>query len=136
MNVWILLTFALVLAGIGIAVRWEKKRQILAALKSRRNLTDDEIYEQYYASSSLGKAIVLELWHEVADALRTPAGFMRPTDRFGKEVGAYWITSEELDVLGVAARQRANRQGIAIDMKLIRTIDDYVRQLARGNNQD
>lgn len=130
MNTWLAATAALLLGGLGFSVRGLMKRKADSLLEGREALTDDEIYQRFYASSSLGKETVIGLWHEVAHVLRVPAGRLRPTDKFGKEVGAYWITSEELEVLGATAQQRANRQGVAVDLASIQTVDDYVRQLA------
>lgn len=134
MSAWIAATAALLLVGVGFAVRGLKKRKAAALLEGRESLTDDEIYQRFYASSGFEKAAVIELWHEVARVLRAPAGQLRPTDKFGKEVGTYWITSEELDVLGATAQQRANRQEIAIDLASIQTVGDYVKQLARSRS--
>ena len=130
MNIWIAVIAAFALAGLGFAVRSVKTRRSLSVLQEREALSDDEIYQRFYASSGLDKAIVIEIWHEVAHVLRVPAERLRPTDRFGKDVGAHWITSEELDALGVLAQQRAKRQGLPIDLASIETVDDYVNKLA------
>lgn len=95
--------------------------------------SDYEIYRRFYASSGLNKAAVIDMWHEVARVLRVPAERLRPTDRFGKDAGAYWITSEELDTLGVIAQKRAKRQGLIIDLASIETVDDYVKRFAVRN---
>ena len=56
---------------------------------------------------------------------------MRPTDEFGKDVGAYWdwITSEELEVLSILAQRRADSHNISIDLSKIDTVDDYIKKL-------
>lgn len=93
-------------------------------------LNYDEIYQQFYASSGLDKASMIEVWQEIAQVLKVPAERLRPTDKFGKDIGAYWITSEALDTLGELAQQRAKRLGIAIDLASIMTVDDYVKKLS------
>ena len=130
MNAWLALTSALLLGSLGFTVRRLIKPKAESLLEDREALTDDEIYQRFYASSGLEREAVAGLWHEVAHILRVPADRLRPTDEFGKDIGAYWITSEELDVLGETARRRANRKGAAVDLASIRTVDDYVRQLA------
>lgn len=130
MSIWIATAVALLLAGLAFAVRTTKKRKALATLTEREALTDDEIFQRFYASSSLEKGEVVELWREVAQTLGVPAERLRPTDRFGKDIGMHWITSEELDALGVLAQQRANRRGLTIDLSAIQTVDDYVKRLS------
>src|SRR3974377_555758 len=94
---------------------------VFARKNSRRTFDDratlsDEQICGYFADSGLPQPLVIELWREVANALRLPAGKLRPTDRFGRELGGYWITSDELDALGQIAAARARRQGTALDL--------------------
>jgi len=133
MSVWIAAIGAIALAAVGFAFRSRKKRQSLSALVRREALSDNEIYQHFYADSGLSKVAVMDVWHEVARVLCVPAERLRPTDRFGKDVGAYWITSEELDALGVVAQERAKRQGLTIDLASMETVDNYVKRLAPRN---
>jgi hypothetical protein len=130
---WIVAIGAVALAAIGFAVRSRKVKQSLSVLDTREALSDDEIYRRFYAASGLSKAAVIDVWHEVARVLRVPAERLQPTDRFGKDVGVHWITSEELDALGVVAQERARRQGLTVNLALIETVDDYVKCLAPRN---
>ncbi|WP_374088070.1 hypothetical protein [Methylomicrobium lacus] len=132
MELWIFLTIVVLLISLGLIVRATKKRNIDTALAAREALTDEEIYRRFYASLGLNKTEVIELWHEIAEILRVPAERMRPSDKFGKDIGTYWITSEELDILSTAAQQRAKLRGLTIDLASIKTVDDYVKRLARG----
>ena len=127
---WIAVIAAVALAAVGFAIRSRKARQSLSAFDTREALSDDEIYRRFYAASGLSKAAVIDVWHEVARVLRVPAERLQPTDRFGKDIGVHWITSEELDALGVVAQERAKRQGLTVDLALIETVDDYVKRLA------
>jgi hypothetical protein len=133
MSMWIAAIGAVALAAVGFVIRSRKVRQSLSALDTRDALSDDEIYRRFYATSGLSKAAVIDVWHEVARVLRVPAERLQPTDRFGKDVGVHWITSEELDALGVVAQERAKRQGLAVDLASIKTVDDYVKRLASRN---
>lgn len=130
MSMWIAVIAAVALAAVGFAIRSRKARQSLSEFDTREALSDDEIYRRFYAASGLSKAAVIDVWHEVARVLRVPAERLQPTDRFGKDIGVHWITSEELDALGVVAQERAKRQGLTVDLALIETVDDYVKRLA------
>jgi hypothetical protein len=132
MELWIFWTIVVLLVSLGLIVRATKKRNIDTALAAREALTDEEIYRRFYASIGLNKTEVIELWHEIAEILRVPAERMRPSDKFGKDIGTYWITSEELDILSTAAQQRAKLRGLTIDLASIKTADDYVKRLARS----
>lgn len=116
-----------------LAYEMIKRKLSLSALDTREALSDDEIYRHFYAGSGLSKAAVIDVWHEVARTLHVPAERLQPTDRFGKDVGVYWITSEELDTLGVVAQERAKRQGVTVDLASIETVDDYVKRLTPRN---
>lgn len=98
-------------------------------LQARQVLDDNALYSRYYADSGIPQARVLELWHEVASALRVSPGLLRPEDQFGKDIGAWSITSEDLDYLGQLAIKRAKVDGKSIDLQAIKSVDDYVRTL-------
>jgi hypothetical protein len=95
-------------------------------------MSDEAIYSTYYAESGLPKERVREVWNEIAFALKVPGDKIRPTDAFGKEIGSYLITSDEIDTLFEAAQKRAAVLGIAVEFSRIRTVDEYVRRLAVG----
>jgi hypothetical protein len=117
-----------IIASIASVLLGKKKSKTL--FDERPMLSDDEIYRQYFAEVGLPQALVLELWREVAGVLNLPAGKLRPTDRFGQELGGYWITSEELDALGDVAAARARRHNATLNLAEIKTLDEYVRRFA------
>ena len=123
---------AILIAVVGLAIPWNRRQVALTKLLARDALDDDAVYSRFYATAGLAKAEVLEVWHEVAETLRVPAGQLRPDDRFGKDVGTYWITSDDLDVLATKGRHRAQRLGLTIDFGQLGTVDQYVRCFARG----
>lgn len=96
-------------------------------LNERPDLSDDELFETYFKDSGLPKSVVVDLWDELANCLRVPRAKMRPSDTLGKEVGSYWITSEDLDALEVLAKRRAQRAGKPLDLSTIHDVGDYVR---------
>jgi hypothetical protein len=130
MNSWGVAVAILLIAVLGLIYRHVKSRASLTLLDEREELSNDEIYQKFYASTDLEKPIVIELWHEVADILEVPATRLRPSDKFGKDVGVYWITSEKLDELGVVAKKRAETLGKSIDLTAIDTVDAYVKTFA------
>lgn len=123
----------IVVLGLGVAASIASL--VLAKQKSKRlfddraALSDEEIY-RHFADVGLPQPLVLELWREVAHALHLPADKLRPSDRFGQELGGYWITSDDLDALGQVAAARARRQGATLSLAEIKTLDEYVRRLA------
>lgn len=106
--------------------RLRKSRSMLRWLDLRESLSDDEIFERYYFDRGLEKKAVLEIWHEIADTLGLPAAQLRPTDRFGQDIGAYLLTSEAIDALSTLALKRCKRQGLALNLSTIKTVDEYV----------
>jgi hypothetical protein len=131
MEVELVAVVVVLLGGAGLIVPWLRRRRAMAALNARESLSDDEVHRRYYASAGLQKDVVLELWHEVAVTLRVPPDKLRPEDRFGKEVGVYWITSEALDELASKGRKRGKASGLDVDLEKIGTVDGYIKTFAR-----
>jgi hypothetical protein len=124
----ILLAVIGTVVGVG-ARRWLRGAE-LRAVDNRIPLNEDAIYSNYYADAGYQKATVLELWNEIAATLKVPPGKLRPTDRFGKDIGTYLITSDAVDTLFERAQRRARQLHIAVDFAKITTVDAYVRALA------
>jgi hypothetical protein len=131
MTTILLAIVALAIGGLSMLMLLSRRRRTLAVLNDRASLDDDAIYTRYYAEAQLPKMLVLQLWHEVADTLKVPAAKLRPEDRFGKEIGTYWITSDDLDALAMKGRNRAKSLGLTIDFEKINTVDAYIRCLAK-----
>jgi len=123
----ILVIGAIVIAAIGFAIPWNRRQVALKNLLARDALDDEAVYSRFYASTGLPKAAVLEVWHDIADTLRVPADRLRPSDRFGKDIGVYWITSDDLDALAAKGRKRAKERGLSVDLEKLATVDEYVR---------
>jgi hypothetical protein len=128
---WILPVGVLLLGGFGgWGVRLLIHRKELGRLKKRESLDMEELYSRYYSTSGLSKISIWEMWNEIATTLKVPPEKLRPTDRFGDDVGADFPTSENLENLSDLARRRAQQRGINIRLEGLATIDDYVRALA------
>lgn len=102
-------------------------------LQEQQILDDGALYSRYYADSGISPTSVMELWREVAKALNVPSGLLRPEDQFGNDIGISSITSEDLDYLGQLAIERAKAGGRSIELRAIKSVDDYVRTLSFGN---
>ena len=116
-----------VLGAFGIPFVLHRKE--LDRLKAREPLDMEQIYARYYTASGLSKSAVAELWNEVATTLRLPAEKLRPADRFGEDVGTWFIFSDDLDSLAELGQNRAKRRGIKVRFETVATVDDYVRAL-------
>jgi hypothetical protein len=126
---WIVVGLAIV-GSRSVLARWWRRRRALAAIEYRGSLDDDAFYARYYGDSKLPKGLALQLLHEVAETLKIQATKVRPDDRFGKEIGNYWITSEDLDVLAAKGRERAKTLGAVVDLQKLSTVDEYIRCFA------
>jgi hypothetical protein len=129
-NLWIALGCGLVFFAIAMLLRQRKIKKANNALNNRESLTDEDIYMRFFASKGLEQSSVHELWHEIASILAVPPEKLRPTDLFGKDVGAFFITSEELDSLSQRASMRAKIQGRELNLSNIKTIGEYVEAFA------
>ncbi|WP_143708277.1 hypothetical protein [Ralstonia pickettii] len=130
MNLYLIAAFAIAVGGGAALLRRKRRQGSLHALSERESLSDAEIYKQFYAGGNFDEAAVRAVWNEIAETLRVPADKLRPTDKFGADIGASFITSEELDTLGELAAQRAARHGKEVDISAIATVDDYVKAFA------
>jgi hypothetical protein len=129
-----LVTGGLVIIGmLGVMVRWARRRRLAAALEGRESLDDQAFYGRYYAESKLPKDLVIELRREVVETLRVSAEKLQPGDRFGEQIGTYWTTSDDLDVLAAKGRNRAKALGLSVDLKKLATVDEYIRCFAKSS---
>lgn len=136
MSTQTLILIGLILIGtvwFGIAyLRANKKMKTL--VDARPSLSEDEIYERYYAGSGLKRDAVIEAWIEVARVLNLPAGQLRPEDRFGEEIVGRYAVDNELDELSELASKRFKAAGKEWTPEQIKTIGEYVEQLAALEN--
>jgi hypothetical protein len=104
------------------------------ALKNRPELTVGEIYDNYYADSSISRDAVGQALGEIAGDLSVPLGKLRPQDRFDVELGPTpgWEYDDDVSDVMARARRRLVDSGASQDLTPIRTVDDYVRLVARS----
>lgn len=126
-NMWKLISGILLLSSVFSFLGSMKTKKALSVLKSRKTLSNEEIYCSYYEQSGLSKDEFNCLWKEISDTLKIESGKIRPTDIFGKDIGLYFITSEELDLLFEVATKRAKEMRIPVNIDSIKTVDDYIK---------
>ncbi|AWH23187.1 MULTISPECIES: hypothetical protein [Stenotrophomonas] len=99
--------------------------------EERDELSAPDFYAQYYLDSGFEQETVIELLRHVADELRLPAGKLRSTDRFSKELspGQLHAWDAGYGVLIVEVQSLARKRGVAID-KRVASLDDYIRIMA------
>lgn len=129
---------ALTLGGLScLPVLWHfnPQRQRLKHLRSREDLPMDAIYDRFFSETGLQKSLVLEVWAEVATLLRVPAGKLRPSDRFDKELapGGVWLDLDKDAIqLNLAARDRLKQFGSKSDFSAAHTLRDYIELLCNA----
>lgn len=133
MNLYLIAAFVIAVGGGAALLRRKRRQASLQALSERESLSDAEIYRQFYAAGNFDETAVRSAWNEIAETLRVPADKLRPTDKFGADIGVSFITCEELDTLGELAAQRAAPHGKEVDISAIATVDDYVKAFAASS---
>jgi hypothetical protein len=127
-NVGVMLLIAL---GV-LAIPYLLRKKELDRLKGRDAIGAEELYARYYANSGLSETSVWEVWNEIATTLRVPPEKLRPTDRFGEDIGLYFGPSDHLDTLSELASKRAQRRQLDVRLEALDTVDDYVRAMAES----
>lgn len=85
-------------------------RKKIANFLKRESVSLQEIYQQYYFRKNINKLDFEELWIEVANALCLQPEKLKPTDKFGQDIGvAKWDDSESLDLLDELAFARQKK---------------------------
>lgn len=116
---------------MAVAQPVNKGSEVMSNLEDRDELSAPDFYAQFYLGAGLEQKTVIELLRHVADELRLPAGKLRPTDRFSKELspGELHAWDAGYGVLIVEVQSLARRRGVVID-KRVDSLDDYIRIMA------
>lgn len=123
------------LVGLGVAIVavrvWERQtsKSRRRTLQGRPDLTIDQIFECYYASTDVGLSVVREAFRDISETLDVPAGKLRPSDRFDVELGPT-VGWEYDDVVNDLVAHATQRLDALHDSTPVRTVDDYVRLTA------
>jgi hypothetical protein len=109
-----------------------EKRRVKRMFAERETLNNDSMYSLFYANSGLSAPFVAELLLEIAELLEISPGKLRPSDRFGHEIGMriFVRSSDVLDDLASIANRRAKKYNSSINLEDIKTVDEYIRRFA------
>jgi len=109
--------------GAYMMVRERRLRN--ASLGERPSLSEDQIYDEFYASSGLPRELVVRAWKETAGTLHIDAGKLRPSDEVKQLAAGGLQLQSDIDDLDVWLRvlSRKSRQ----NPDRLETIDDVVR---------
>src|SRR5580704_3259191 len=125
----VLFSFIVVCVAVAIWCVFPMRRRA-ARFRERVDLSPDEIYAKFFSQEERhGKALILDLWNEVAVILEVPPGKLRPTDRFDKELAPEkgWEYDDGIGVVNFVARMRLKKLGRAdVELNRIETLEDYV----------
>lgn len=91
----------------------------------------DDFCSQFYPGEDLPRERILDVLKNLSEALEIPAGKLRPSDRFLVELAPLkdtWGSVDDTDFSLILLTGRLQkRDGVRIDMKTVKTIDDYIR---------
>jgi hypothetical protein len=137
---WIIALVVLALgAGISLgaaAMSAKARRQKFAA---RPDLGLEGVYREYYAHEGIHQPTFARVWAECAETLGVPAGKLRPTDRFDRELKGLdrlQVTGDAVGYIFDDAAAAAERAGLPFDGATLATLDDLVRQLVQIKGRD
>lgn len=104
-----------------------------AKFASRKDLSFDEIYHEYFYKSNMSKQEVEELWIEAAKALKISPNKLRPSDSFDAELKYYIPLFPFIDLnddFYFIAIRRLKEKNKLVDAKNINTLAEYITLVA------
>jgi hypothetical protein len=117
-------------AGFGYAQFRERARhsQRRKRFDSRRSMSIDELYDTYFASPEVDRAMFEKVWSLVGKTVRIDPGLLRPTDRLKEELGPApgFELSDEIEELGEELDELAQKRGVEIDADSVKSLGDVV----------
>jgi len=117
-----------------ICMRFTRRHstRMIAKLGERRTLTMEEFWDEFYSRSGLPRGRAEQVLDLLSEAVEVPVGKLRPSDRFLVELApqkGIWremVDDSESSVILLALRLE-KKYGVHMDLKGIKTVDDYVR---------
>jgi hypothetical protein len=132
MSGWIFVAVVILLGVVYFRSTRRADKKMAERFVGREPIEFDEFYERYYASL-LDRELVHELVEHVAHELSIPANKLRPDDQFELELKplAGWEYDSGQNILFVEIKRLAKEGGKEIDLNTIRTLDDYIKVMAK-----
>jgi hypothetical protein len=96
--------------------------------KERQDLTLEELFARHFASSGIQKDEFVEIITELANVLHVPAGKLRPTDRFDKELKCADSFDDSNDELVFLVQQKVYKKTgeKKKDLTNVQTLEEYI----------
>lgn len=102
---------------------WRHRR-----FKKRQELSLNELYDKYFSDTSVEREVFVALWRIAADKLELPAGRLRPTDRFKKELKFLELGGEnEIGKFRYTMKRIALYYNLHINSRDIKSLGDYIK---------
>jgi hypothetical protein len=107
------------------------QRKKFVRFRGRENLELDEIFDRYFASCGVERNEFKKIIVEVANVLHVPAGKLRPTDSFNKELKPADVFDWDNDDLVSLFYQRMwKRTGKKTkELPQMNTLGDYIKAM-------
>jgi len=96
-------------------------------MEHRPNLSDEDIFQQFYAGSEFPKKQVLDFWHQISDVFHVDAGKLRPDDNLNDLCKKRFSIFSDLDALEHFINSKI-RKGNRLSEKF-ETIDNIIQYL-------
>lgn len=123
---WFVIALAIVLPIVAMLAAAARRRQRRELTESRSPADLHDVFRSQY-EPAMSREAFTRAWTDIAECLHIDPRFLRPSDRFGSDIGRSPITTEELDELADRAARHAREAGRDIDLQALRTVDDYIR---------
>ncbi|UXY55131.1 hypothetical protein [Pseudomonas tohonis] len=131
-----LLVIAIVVAGYIYGQR-RAKREIEKRFSGRERLSLEDVCNLFLREDTHDQNAIGEIIMHVAHELSVDPAFLRPDDRFDKELrpARGWEFDSGVTTLMLDLKDQAIRQGRTLDSSTIKTLDDYVHELLNLTDQ-
>lgn len=118
--------------AVGTAAVWTRAQK--RRVDPQREVLDfDEIVQRFYAGSGVTPADVERAYTRISEATGVPAGALRPTDRFDRELKprAGWEYDDPIFIFSDQLARDAASAGVAMKLEEVTTVDDAVHLMKR-----
>lgn len=135
MLIYVLVSILLLIFVYGVYWECSRRRMKQKRFASRKQLTIDQIYSDYFSGKSIDIEKFRTYWIEIGNILRIDIGLLRPEDRFsdelkpveGKEI------SDELEELFEYFSSISEDEGIQFDPREISCLGDLMLVFASSS---
>ena len=132
-----------ILGGCGLAlvtavmatIDYRIRNFIRRASPPRERLSEDAFFERFYSDSGISRTIVDKAVREISTFFEIELGLVRPSDRFGQEIGGGLLITPDLDRFALHTSERSERVGRTLDWEKISTVDDYIKSVGEEIKQ-